>query len=232
MTTVALVGPLEQRLVVATTVGELKGIAAESEALRLYAKRERKSLAVQNKVALVGILAAHRAGVLLLQLERSPGARRDLQPPAGLARGCSPYEQALRQSGIAGRTARRWQRWGYTLEEIALRRAYKVACTEGEEFTRAGVDDLASWAVYNAAQMCNAPGRLWWNRRTVFGRRRSVGPPYRVCYDTLLRWGSRARRLEFLGLVRRLSGHEDVETVVLRLLRTEVARLREGAGGA
>src|SRR5438128_8855659 len=138
MTTTALVAlsDLEGELATISTIGEAKTLRDKLEALRLYAKRAGKSLRVQNRVNLAGVLAEHAAGRLLLELQRNQGARTDLELPASVA-GSSPYQEAMRENAIADRTARRWERIAAWLNETEIRAAYDKACQDGEEFTRA-----------------------------------------------------------------------------------------------
>ena len=86
---------IERRLAEAQTLEEFVAVRADAEVLRALARRVHKTLYVQNKIALVGTLAEHRAGSMLAALERTPGARTDLvRPPTGLAGG-SPYQRGL-----------------------------------------------------------------------------------------------------------------------------------------
>ncbi len=148
-TALVMADAAERRLVAITSVPEAVRVRTELETLRTHLKRIGESLATQNRVALVGVLAEHRVGQLLAELERTPGARPDLRPPASTAAG-SPYARALGECAIPDRTARRWQLRAKWLSETGIRAAYEAACFAGEEFTRAALDELVAWARWEA----------------------------------------------------------------------------------
>ena len=56
---------IQRRLATITTVDEAKKIRDQAEAIRVYAKKVKAGLAVQNRAAAIKILAEGRAGELL-----------------------------------------------------------------------------------------------------------------------------------------------------------------------
>ena len=153
----AVVDVAEAHLAAITTLPEAVRVREEVEALRRLARRARKSLALRSRLALVGVLAEHRAGMLLAELERTPGARTDLEPPDTVSGG-SPYRRAIAECSLNERTAERWQHLARWLDEQDLQDAYGRCTQAGEEFTRAAVYDVADWRRYEAAQVAEAPG--------------------------------------------------------------------------
>ena len=65
----------------------------------------------------VKLRAERKAGELLQQLERQPGARTDVQPPDKLSGG-SEYRQTLQETRVEERTARRWQTVATVPDEV------------------------------------------------------------------------------------------------------------------
>ncbi len=165
----AVLGGVERRLALVTTVAEAKAIRDEAETLRVYAQRARKGLRVQNRVALTKLLAERRAGELLASLERAPGKRTDRQPAATVAAG-SPYRRALDENQLAERTAERWQLLAVYFGEATLRR-YCLDCTEaGAELTsracyeqarQARDEETLAQACPGAAQLQGAQAAAW-----------------------------------------------------------------------
>ena len=74
------------------------------EAARTYARAAKLGLEAANHAAEVKLRAERKAGELLQQLERAPGARTDIQPDSSLERG-SEYRAVLTDSDIAQTTA-------------------------------------------------------------------------------------------------------------------------------
>src|SRR2546429_1606843 len=86
----------------------------------------------------------------LAALERTPGARTDLEPPDSVSGG-SPYRRALAACSLNERTAERWQHLARWLDEQDLQDAY-ASCTQAcEEFTRGAAYELADWERYEDA---------------------------------------------------------------------------------
>ena len=79
-----------------------------AEAARTYARAAKLGLEAANHAAEVKLRAERKAGELLQQLERAPGARTDIQPTDRLS-ASSEYRQTLQDTGVEERTAQRWQ---------------------------------------------------------------------------------------------------------------------------
>jgi len=163
----------ERQLGAITTLPEAVRVREEAEALRRLTRRAQKSLTLRSKLALVGVLAEHRAGMLLAALERTPGARTDLEPPDSVSGG-SPYRCALAECSLNERTAERWQYLARWLDEQGIQDAY-ASCTEaGEEFTRSAAYDLADWERYEDARRHNVmSGNIVSNEPTRFSAGRN-----------------------------------------------------------
>ena len=163
----------ERQLGAITTLPEAVRVREEAEALRRLTRRAQKSLTLRSKLAFVGVLAEHRAGMLLAALERTPGARTDLEPPDSVSGG-SPYRRALAECSLNERTAERWQHLARWLDEQGIQDAY-ASCTEaGEEFTRSAAYDLADWERYEDAVRRNVgSGSIASNEPTRFSTGRN-----------------------------------------------------------
>ena len=92
----------------AKTLDDVKRIIDIAEAARTYARAAKLGLEAANHAAEVKLRAERKAGELLQQLERAPGARTDIQPDSSPERG-SEYRAVLTDSDIAPTTAHRWQ---------------------------------------------------------------------------------------------------------------------------
>lgn len=96
-------------------VDEVADLHNKALALELYAKQA-QNVEAERKATEVRLRAERRAGVLMATLRREPGRRTDLQEPAAaVAEGSaavaapSEYAETLERTGIAPRTATRWQ---------------------------------------------------------------------------------------------------------------------------
>ena len=82
-------------------------IRDQAEAIRQYADTARYGLKFQNLAAAFKLKAERRAGELLADLERNPGARTDLTSSHDETR--SDYQWAIDDLHIPRPTAHRWE---------------------------------------------------------------------------------------------------------------------------
>ena len=88
----------------AASVDEAKGIRDKAEALRVYAKQSGRSLEMQNRCAEIKLRAERRAGEILSEMEKNPGAR---------GKGVRSYHHTalkLADLGISKVQSHRWQK--------------------------------------------------------------------------------------------------------------------------
>jgi hypothetical protein len=125
---------VERRLAALTTVGAAKQLRDQAEALRSYAKNARQGLEVQNRIALVKILAERRAGELLQDMEKHRGSLRrgaKLEPRTGVR---------LRDLGITKGQSHTWQIMA-AVPEADVRAVAAERTGQHEELTSAEVYD-------------------------------------------------------------------------------------------
>lgn len=125
----------------AKTLDDVKRIIDIAEAARTYARAAKLGLEAANHAAEVKLRAERKAGELLQQLERAPGARTDIQPDSSLERG-SEYRAVLTDSDIAPTTAHRWQTAATVPADIFEEHVVTVQQKQ-QELTSAGVLRLA-----------------------------------------------------------------------------------------
>jgi len=89
-------------------VDELKDLRDRAMALEYYA-RQAQNVENERKAAEVRIRAERRAGVLLKEMEKTPGARTDLTSSHDGER-LSEYQQATQEANISKHQAERWQK--------------------------------------------------------------------------------------------------------------------------
>jgi len=92
----------------AISVVEIKGVRDWLESLRTLAKASGQSRDKINDIAEEKVRAEWKGGLLLREVERSAGERLDLTSYQADTR-LTPYQQALREAGLATMTAHRWQ---------------------------------------------------------------------------------------------------------------------------
>jgi len=124
---------VERALVEATTVEEVKELFDKGEAVRLYLKKQRRGLAIQNRAAEFTLRAARKLGILLGELHLYGGDRTSSFQNGRLT---------LESLGIEYHQSHRWQRIASLPEDVFER---SIAETKGkeEELTTAGVLALA-----------------------------------------------------------------------------------------
>ncbi len=129
---------IEKLLASITTVEDAKQVSDEAEALRVYAKRARKGLAIQNRCAYLKLLAQRRAAELLIQIEREPG-KRD---------GETSYQAVIRSAELDPMTSYRWQKLCW-LTPAQLEELWNQCDDKCEELTFALVErkcgSTATW---------------------------------------------------------------------------------------
>jgi hypothetical protein len=89
-------------------VDEVKDIRDKALALETYA-RQAKNIDAEWRACEIRLRAERKAGRLSKELEKAPGARTDLQPPATVAAGSTKQEK-LDAAGITEHQARRWEK--------------------------------------------------------------------------------------------------------------------------
>lgn len=90
---------IENRLARIEHIDEAKDIRDKAEAIRRYAKSAKLGLGIQNRAALIKILAEQKAGDLCKAVERAQGSRN----------GKDGLRGTLTRSQIPWEMARRWQ---------------------------------------------------------------------------------------------------------------------------
>ena len=101
----------------ARTLDQVKHIMDVAEAARTYARAAKLGLEAANHAAEVKLRAERKAGELLQQLERAPGARTDIQPSNSVLQG-SQYAEVLADNDINRMTAHRWQTVATVPDEV------------------------------------------------------------------------------------------------------------------
>ncbi len=126
----------------ASRVDEVKSIRDKAEAVRVYAKQA-GDFAMQNLAAEIRLLAEHRAGHLLLDMTKNPGARGEGRPRKdGKIRRSSrskAYPPKLTDLGISKDQSSKWQRMAQMMDAAAFERALNLAKEREEELTTAAL---------------------------------------------------------------------------------------------
>jgi hypothetical protein len=162
-------GRLRSSLETAGSFEEVRDIAAHAEALRLYAKKIRAGLAVQNECAEVKIRAERRMGRELAALDKHKGGRPPDETDHG---GLSVSPPTLEQIGVSPMQSHRWQT-AAELPEESFRTYTAILNARGRELTSAGVYQLArserspeEWPDYSdkiPTEFCCPRCRFEWN---------------------------------------------------------------------
>src|ERR1039458_9999852 len=123
-------------------VDEVKSIRDKAEAVRVYAKQA-GDFNLQNQAAEIRLLAEHRAGRLLLDMVKNPGARGEGRPGKnGRKRRSSSttaYPPKLTDLGISKDQSSKWQRMAQMMDAAAFERALNLAKERDEELTTAAL---------------------------------------------------------------------------------------------
>lgn len=129
------VARLSQEIALLTDVGEVKGIRDKAEALRAFARQAGLGLEAQNDFAEIKLEAERRAGELLLNMDKHPGAATRLHDATSLP---STYEEL----GIEKTQAHRWQILAGV--SLAAYREWLAKVKEaGGEITSVGLYEMA-----------------------------------------------------------------------------------------
>jgi hypothetical protein len=119
------------------TLSDVKKIRDSAEAYRTYARAAHVSREASNYAAEIRLLAEHRAGEVLRQLERGkPGPKGKLSPSIG---DNSEYARALAETNTPSSTARYWQKVAELPKTAIEKYVRKVNETDGAEITTRGL---------------------------------------------------------------------------------------------
>jgi site-specific DNA-methyltransferase (adenine-specific) len=135
----------KQALAEAHSASEVKGIRDKAEALRLYFKRQRDGLIMQNQAAEIKMRAERKAGAILADMEKAKGggngnnqyARSNLSPRGT---GCI---QTLTSLGITRNQSSRWQQVASIPEDL-FEQFIQDTIQDGEELTTHGLLEFSS----------------------------------------------------------------------------------------
>jgi hypothetical protein len=94
-----------------------------------------------NYAGEIKLLADHKAGELLKQLQRKPGERTD-RPRLSVGRG-SQYAQTLEETETARATAKRWQRLAEIPEAMIAKYVAETKATDGAEISSVSRPDAS-----------------------------------------------------------------------------------------
>ena len=126
----------------ACRVDEVKSIRDKAEAVRVYAKQA-GDFELQNRCAEIRLFAEHRAGRLLLDMVKNPGARGEGRPRKdGKIRRSSrsnAYPPKLTDLGISKDQSSKWQRMAQMMDDATFERALNLAKERDEELTTAAL---------------------------------------------------------------------------------------------
>jgi hypothetical protein len=136
----ALVTEARSLLAQATTIHEVKDIRDKAQALRDYVKQQGECLEVQNAAAEIKIRAERRAGEILDGMWRDMGGRPKETPD--IVSEVSEYRQALDESGLNDRMARRFQQIASVPDAVFEGHIEEIK-GDGKELTSAGVLRIA-----------------------------------------------------------------------------------------
>ncbi len=142
--TVALIryDAARKALAAAYRVDEVKSIRDKAEAVRVYAKQA-GDFELQNQAAEIRLLAEHRAGRLLLDMAKNPGARGEGRPrkDGKLRRSSSTtaYPPKLNDLGISKDQSSKWQRMAQMMDAATFERALKLAKERDGELSTAAL---------------------------------------------------------------------------------------------
>lgn len=120
----------------ARTLEDVKKIHDIAEAARTYARAAKLGIEAANHAAEIKLRAERKAGEMLAQLEKKPGARMD-KPPDRLSGG-SEYRTVLEEQDILEKTAERWQSVA-CIEEPVFEKHIAEVIKSGGELTMAGL---------------------------------------------------------------------------------------------
>lgn len=127
-----------QAIAEAKSVDEVKAIHDKAVAAQAYARQAKMGLEAQNDVAEIRLRAERRAGELLKELKRNPGARTDLTSLQPATR----FEQQIAEIGIEKTAAHRWQREADIPPEIFEEKIAEMK-RAGQELTTASMIKVA-----------------------------------------------------------------------------------------
>ena len=139
ITTLSRWDQLKQEVVEAHSLDDLKDIRDKAEAIRLYYKRQRDSLDMQNKFAEITLRCARRMGEMLQDMEKQHGAR---PADTGSLSETPLLPPTLEELGINKSASSRWQKIAQLPEE-AFEQYIEAVTSKQQELTTSGLLNLA-----------------------------------------------------------------------------------------
>jgi len=133
-----LIDQAKQAIIQATRVDEIKTIIDKAEAIRLYYKKAKDGLEIQNRAAEIKLRAERRAGELIRELDLARGKRTDLVARRDQVNG----KKTLSELGINKSQSSRWQQVA-SLPQGEFERHISETRRCDRELTSAGTIKLA-----------------------------------------------------------------------------------------
>lgn len=159
----------------ARSVDEVKDVRDRAEALRLYMKQAGHGLEMQNDVAEIKLRAERRAGELLGEMEKHPGAATPLHDGSALP-------PRLQELGIGTTQSHRWQREA-SVPEAEFERHVAETKESGRELTSVGLLRLARAQHRDGERFADA------ERITQVGPLEGIQPHPTLVIDPPWDWG-------------------------------------------
>jgi hypothetical protein len=119
------------------TLPEVKKIRDIAASAKVYAKAAHLGRETLNYAGEIKLLADHKAGELMKQLQKSKGG--DSKHAAASVAGASEYAQVLEETRTPDRTARFWQKVAELPSTAVQKYVAHVQATEGAEITTKGL---------------------------------------------------------------------------------------------
>ena len=132
ITSIEKLNVARQLLSEAKNLDDILHIRDIAEAARVYAQAAKLGLENQNEAAEVKIRAERKAGEMLAQIEKQPGARNDIEPRNTMLQG------VMKNADIDRMQSSRWQAIASLPEEVFEEHIAETKA-EGKELTTAGV---------------------------------------------------------------------------------------------
>ncbi len=168
-----LLDQAKRAITAATRIDEIKDIANKAEAIRLYYKKAKDGLEIQNRAAEIKLRAERRAGELIRELDLARGKRTDLVPRRDQVNG----KKTLAELGINKNESSRWQQVA-SLSQRVFEKHISDSKRCGRELTSAGTIKLAKRLANHKAA-------------SVAGQASGAGPGFTSRLDELIDSGVR-----------------------------------------
>lgn len=149
----------KQAIEEARTIDEVKDIRDKAEAFRLYAKQQKESLQVQNKVAEIKLRCERRIGEMLQETPKNEGGR----PSQNKSQDATTLSPTLEEIGITKSDSSRWQKIAELPEDKFEEHIAEVQAAN-EELTTA---DMLSFAK-GKPHVSNNSGENEWYTPSVY----------------------------------------------------------------